>query len=79
LRVVAVSLSLDNNPGPALLARHFHEVEERDAGGWINFPDRAAVEAYVDATRALWSGELATDFDGPLRVRRSPVIYVATR
>jgi SAM-dependent methyltransferase len=63
----------------AILLRHFAHVEERDAGGSINFPDRAAVEAYVEASRALWARDLPEDFDGPLSVRRAPVIYVATK
>jgi SAM-dependent methyltransferase len=63
--------------GPAMLDRHFSEVEELDVGGWINFPDRAALEAYVEASP--WAGNLPADFDGPLRVRRAPVIYVATK
>jgi SAM-dependent methyltransferase len=69
----------DDRNGPELLARHFATVEERDASGWIAFPDRAAVAAYVEATRGLWRAELPRDFDGPLRVRRAPVLYVATR
>ncbi len=63
----------------SLLQQAFARVEERDAGGWIEFPDRAAVEAYVDASRALWARDLPEEFDGPLRVRRAPVIYIATR
>lgn len=65
--------------GAEILLRHFARVEEREAGGWLNFPDRAAVAAYVDASRSLWARELPADFDGPLRVRRAPVIYVATK
>ena len=64
---------------PRLLERYFSRVEERDVGGWINFPDRAAVERYIDATRGLWERELPADFDRPLRVRRAPLIYVATK
>ncbi len=71
--------SFDDVNGPPLLHRHFTHVEERDVGGWINFPDRAAVVSYVDASRQLFSGALPADADVPLRVRRAPVIYVATR
>ena len=60
-----------------LLARHFARVERREAGGWIEFPDRAGVAAYVEASRTLWGAGLPDDFDGPLRVRRSPLVYVA--
>jgi len=62
-----------------LLGRYFDQVEERDVGGWIDFPDRASVQGYVDATHTLWDRDLPSSFDGPLRVRRAPVIYVATR
>jgi len=71
--------TFSDETAPELLGRHFVRVEERDAGGWINFPDRAAVQSYVDATRTLWERELPSGFDGPLRVRRAPVIYIATR
>lgn len=64
---------------PALLLGSFLRVDEKEAGGWINFPDRAAVEAYVDASRTLLARDLPSDFDGPLRVRRAPVIYLATK
>jgi SAM-dependent methyltransferase len=70
--------AFDDDSGPRLLAQHFAHVEERDAGGWINFPNREAVQAYVDATRTFWTHALPDDFQGSLRVRRSPVIYVAT-
>ena len=65
--------------GAEILLRHFARVEERDVGGWINFPDRAAVEAYVASSRSLWARDLPADFEGPLSVRRAPVIYVATK
>jgi SAM-dependent methyltransferase len=71
--------SFSDENGAEILRRHFARVEERDAGGWLNFPDRAAVAAYVDASRSLWARELPADFDGPLRVRRAPVVYVATK
>jgi SAM-dependent methyltransferase len=71
--------SFSDENARVLLLRSFASVEERDAGGWINFPDRAAVEAYVDSSRLLWARDLPGNFDGPLRVRRAPVIYVATR
>jgi SAM-dependent methyltransferase len=62
-----------------LLLRQFHSVDMVDAGGWIEFPDRAAVASYVDASRALWRRGLPDSFDGPLRVRRAPIVYVATK
>ncbi|MGH3072510.1 MAG: class I SAM-dependent methyltransferase [Gaiellaceae bacterium] len=71
--------SFSDETAPELLEMYFARVDARDLGGWINFPDRAAVERYVEATRTLWERELPEDFDGPLRVRRAPVMYVATR
>jgi SAM-dependent methyltransferase len=68
----------DENGGEILL-RHFDRVEERDAGGWINFPDCSAVEAYAESSRSLWARDLPASFEGPLSVRRAPVIYVATK
>jgi SAM-dependent methyltransferase len=69
----------DDVNGPPLLRRHFAQLEERDAGGWINFPDREAVGAYVSASQQLFSGALPAEVEPPLRIRRAPVIYVATR
>lgn len=74
-----VDSSFDDRNGPSLIARHFAEVEERDAGGWLNFPDREALQAYVEATRRFWRAELPDDLERPFRVRRAPVIYVATK
>lgn len=62
-----------------LLLRSFAAVDERDASGWIDFPDRLAVEAYVDASRSLWPSDLPLHVDAPFRVRRAPVVYVATK
>jgi SAM-dependent methyltransferase len=62
-----------------LLQAHFARVEARDASGWIEFPDRASVEAYVEASRTLWERELSAGLEVPLRVRRAPFVYVAER
>lgn len=62
-----------------LLSRHFVGVECRDASGWINFPNRKEVENYVEASRTLWERDLPESFDGPLRVRRAPLIFVAEK
>jgi hypothetical protein len=61
----------------ALLARHFALVDRFDASGWIVFPDREAAQAFVEATMTL-RGELP-QFEGPLRVRRTPCVFVATK
>jgi SAM-dependent methyltransferase len=57
------------------LARHFARVERRDASGWVAFPDRAAAQSYIDAA-IVTKGQLP-EFDGPLRVRRASVVFVA--
>ena len=71
--------SFSDENARALLEHHFAEVEERRLGGWINFPDRSTVQSYIDATRTLRNRDLPADLDGPLRVRRAPIVYVATR
>ena len=63
--------------GREQLERHFSHVERRDAGGWVAFPDRAAAQSYIDAA-IVTEGQLP-QFDGPLRVRRTPVVFVATK
>ena len=63
--------------GREQLERHFSHVERRDAGGWVAFPDRAAAQSYIDAA-IVTKGQLP-EFDGPLRVRRTPVVFVATK
>jgi SAM-dependent methyltransferase len=66
--------------GGEILGRHFSQVERRDATGWVTFPTFEDAKSYVDASRSLRSsgGELPP-FEGPLRVRRSPYVFVATR
>jgi SAM-dependent methyltransferase len=80
-------LGLDTTPfsfaageaGP-LLESHFARVERRDAGGWIVFPDRAAAQEFVDASIRLAEADRPLpEFDGPLRVRRSAVVFVADK
>lgn len=64
----------------ALLRARFASVEATDASGTVTFPDRAAVAAYVEASAALFGGVIdVPDLDGPLVVRRRPVIFVATK
>ncbi|MFN2471334.1 MAG: class I SAM-dependent methyltransferase [Gaiellaceae bacterium] len=66
--------------GEAQLAANFARVERRDAYGSIDFPDRAGAQAYVDATSGLkWEGRRLPSFDGPLRVSRAPVVFVAEK
>lgn len=65
--------------GEELLRRHFSSVETRDAAGLIRFPDREAVVAYVEASIALFGTSEVPEFEGPLEVRRRPVIFVAEK
>jgi len=63
-----------------LLRGHFATVEARDAGGDVTFPDRDAALAYVRASGVLFEGrDDLPELDGPLRVTRSPVVFVATK
>ncbi len=66
--------------GAEILGRHFSHVDRRDATGWVTFPTYEDAMSYVDSSRSLRpaTGELPR-FEGPLRVRRSPYVFVATR
>jgi SAM-dependent methyltransferase len=63
--------------GEKLLGGSFARVERRDASGWIVFPDWQAAQQFVESAMTL-EGELP-EFDGPLRVRRSPYVFVAEK
>jgi SAM-dependent methyltransferase len=69
------SFSAEN--GERLLRAVFAKVERRDAMGWIEFPDRAAAQSYVDASAVFTGGPALPPEQGPLRVRRAPVVFVA--
>jgi SAM-dependent methyltransferase len=75
-RVRRAPSSFSCESGGASLGRHFTQVERRDAFGWVVFPDRAAAQAYVDATVTL-AGRSLPAFTGPLRARRAPCVFVA--
>jgi SAM-dependent methyltransferase len=84
LRELYAALGLSRRPvsfasdeAEQALARHFAPVERRDAFGWTDFPDRAAAQRYVDASPQSFGGLQLPAFDGPLRVRRAPTIFVA--
>ena len=65
--------------GEEILRRSFATVERRDSSGWVTFADRDAVQRYVDSARVLRRQvEVVPPFDGPLRVRRAPCVFVAT-
>jgi hypothetical protein len=66
--------------GKQLLLRHFRRVEVHDAGGTIEFPDRTAVAAYLEASGTLAGARPeAPAFEGPLVVTRHPVVFVADK
>jgi SAM-dependent methyltransferase len=64
--------------GEGLLRRHFANLERRDTYGWVAFPDRAAAQAYVDAT-IIFGGRQLPPLAGPLRVRWASVVFVADK
>jgi SAM-dependent methyltransferase len=70
-------MSFASDEAEQALARHFPRVERRDAYGWTDFPDRAAAQEYVDASLQSFGARQLPAFDGPLRVRRAPTLFVA--
>lgn len=64
--------------GAGLLSRHFERVTRRDASGWIAFPDRASAQGYVDSS-IIWRARQLPQFEGGLRVRRTPYVFVADK
>lgn len=68
--------------GEAALARHFGQVERRDADGTVVFPDRAAVERHLRSLvliRGTEPLERLPQFDGPLRARSRHSVFVAEK
>jgi SAM-dependent methyltransferase len=72
----AYSFSAEN--GEERLRQRFASIERREAYGWVTFPTCAEAQEHVDHT-ILWGGRQLPEFDGPLRVRRTPVVFVATK
>jgi SAM-dependent methyltransferase len=68
------SFSAEN--GEEQLRKHFGTVERREAYGSIVFPSRKEAQDYLDHSLS-WAGRQLPEFEGPLRVRRAPVIFVA--
>jgi ubiquinone/menaquinone biosynthesis C-methylase UbiE len=69
-------LGFDGENAEELLGRHFGRVERREAYGWLTFPSRSEAQAYVDST-IVYAGRRLGEFDGPLRARKAPVVFVA--
>jgi SAM-dependent methyltransferase len=78
LQVARMPFAFSSENGHELLDSRFARVERRDAFGWFAFPGRAEAQQYVDGGIALSSRQLPP-FDGPLRIRRTPTIFVADK
>jgi SAM-dependent methyltransferase len=63
--------------GARVLRRHFARIERRKAHGHLVFPSREDAQAYVDA--AVTVGGVLPPLEGPVRVRRTPVVFVAEK
>ena len=72
-------LTFHGENGAEILGRHFARVERRDASGWVAFPDRAAAQAYVDSSISWGRGRQLPQFEGGLRVRSAPHVFVADK
>jgi SAM-dependent methyltransferase len=72
-------ISFNGDNGGRLLSRHFASVERREVYGWVAFPDHEAAQSYVEASVVLFGGRRLPEFEGPLRVRRAPVVFVAKK
>lgn len=80
LAVARPPLSFAAENAGELLRRHFSRVESRAALGTIDFPNREAAQAYVDATVTLrGEGRQLPPLDGALRVTRAPYVFVAEK
>lgn len=73
------TLSFDGTNAEHVLGRHFRRVERREAYGWIAFPDRDRAQKYVDASIVAFGGHKRPAFEGTLRARRAPVVFVADK
>jgi len=69
--------SFSADEAEADLSRHFARVDRRDAYGWVTFPEFDAAQGHVEVMVSV-TGRLPR-FDGPLRVRRLPSIFVADK
>ena len=54
------------------------DLEERNVGGWLNFPDQDAARAYVQASRQLIRAEPPPNVELPLRIRVEPLAAIRT-
>lgn len=70
--------TFDAEDAQRLLAPHFQRIEERTATGSLVFPSSDDAQRFVDST-VIFAGHEVPAFDGPLRVRRTPVIFIADK
>jgi ubiquinone/menaquinone biosynthesis C-methylase UbiE len=76
LRLEGFRTTFDAEDAAELLGQHFSRIESREATGHLVFADREDAQRFVDAT-VIFAGREVPQFDGPLRARRTPVIFVA--
>ena len=76
--VEGFSTTFDAEEAGQLLSRHFGRVAARDASGWLTFANRDEAQKFLAATVIFKDRELP-EFDGPLTVRRTPVVFVADK
>ncbi len=65
--------------GAELLGRCFSSVEARDADGWVSIPDDETIWAYLRSMSGAEPPAGLAPHDLPLRVRRCPTVFVATK
>jgi SAM-dependent methyltransferase len=63
---------------PPLLADAFSSVEQRDLDGWVTMHDDEGIWRYLGSMSAGAPAELPPH-DLPLRIRRQPTVFVATK
>jgi ubiquinone/menaquinone biosynthesis C-methylase UbiE len=78
LGVEGFSTSFDAEDAERLLSRHFARVVARDASGWLAFANRDEAQTFADSAM-IFAGREVPDFEGPLKVRRTPVVFVADK
>jgi SAM-dependent methyltransferase len=78
LGIERVAYPFSDENGEEQLRRRFESIERRAAYGWIVFPSRKEAQEFLDHA-PVWKGRQLPPFDGPLRVRRAPVVFVADK
>jgi SAM-dependent methyltransferase len=65
--------------GAELLGAAFAHVEALHADGWVTIPDDEAIWAYLRSMAPFAPPDALPPHDVPLRVRRKPTVFVATK